>query len=149
MDVSESITYEITRTGNILRKLVAKRLREAGVDLSPEESVLMNELWDRGELTLSELAQCSIKDPSTLSRQVDGLVRKGYVDRRESSVDRRNQIVSVSEKGRALQRSCIKAGLHLLDSTLIELSDRDRKTVLRTLNAIRSNALEELCSGKS
>ena len=145
MDISESITYEITKTGNILRKLVTKRLKEAGVNMSPEESVLMNALWNKGELTLTELGEWSVKEPSTLSRQVDGLVKKGYVDRRESSTDRRNQIVSVSKRGQAIRKEFIAAELHLLDEAMITLSNHDRQKVLLAIKAVRNNALAEIC----
>ena len=148
MDTSDSITYEITKTGNILRKLVMKRLQAIGVDLSPEESVLMNRLWDKSEMALSELAEWSVKEPSTLSRQVDGLVRKGYINRRESSLDRRSQLVSVSDKGWEIRNQFLKAELHLIDGALVSLSERDRKTVLRSLKLIRENALDEICRAK-
>lgn len=149
MDISQSICYEITKAGNILRKLVMRRLQAAGVNMSPEESVLMNALWDHGELTLTELAEQSVKEHSTLSRQVDGLVRKGYVNRRESSIDRRNQIVSVSEEGHAIRAKFAKAELHLLDEALVTISERDRRIVLRALKLIRRNSLDEICNGKS
>ena len=67
MDIADSLTYHITKTGNILRQVTAKRIKSAGINLTPEESVLMNQLWDRDNQTLGELGQWSVKDSSTLT----------------------------------------------------------------------------------
>lgn len=148
MDVSNSITYEITRTGNLLRELTKKRLRSLGVDMSPEEAVLMNQLWDSGDMALSELARWSVKEPSTLSRQVDSLVKKGYVTRRESPTDRRSQILSVSEKGMSVRKQFIKAELHLLDETLLKVSPEYRRIALAAIKKIRAAVMAELSEGR-
>lgn len=123
-----------------------KRLRGAGINMSPEEAVLMNQLWDKGEQTLSELADWSVKDSSTLSRQIGGLVRKGYVNRRESTVDRRNQVISISEQGHAIREQFLQAKLHLIDDALTMMSDSDYEVALRVIKVIRDNALAELCT---
>ena len=73
MDPSKSITYNITRTGNLLRQVTARRIKEAGIDITPEESVLMNQLWERDNQSITELGAWSVKEASTLTRQIDAL----------------------------------------------------------------------------
>lgn len=144
MDISKSITYHVTRTGNILRRLTAKRIRDAGIDVTPEESVLLNQLWDRDKQGVSELAQWSVKEPSTLTRQIDGLVRKGYLKRQHGTADRRSVEVSLTAKGRALEAKFERTGIRELDTDLLGgLGERPDK-ILKILNSLSETALREL-----
>jgi len=143
MDISESLTYHITKTGNILRQLTAKRLKEAGIDLTPEEAVLMNQLWDKSPQTVSELGAWSVKDPSTVTRQIDGLVKKGYLQRNHGESDRRKVFVSLTTAGRKLEKDFQKTGISNLDQDLAHFSKKDLYNMLDSLMKIRSNALQE------
>lgn len=144
MDITDSLTYHITKTGNILRQVTAKRIKNAGIDLTPEESVLMNQLWDRDNQTLGELGQWSVKDSSTLTRQVDGLVKKGYVERVHGTEDRRNVFVRLSRKGKQLKTAFKKTGVSNLDRDMITHSSDDVRKALALLIEVREQALKEL-----
>lgn len=144
MDISKSLTYHITKTGNLLRQLTAQRIKNAGINLTPEESTLMNQLWDKDNQTLSELGQWSIKDSSTLTRQIDGLVKKGYVERIHGTEDRRNVFVKLSPEGKKLRAAFKKTRVPELDGDMVELSDKEIEQALLMLQSIRERALKEL-----
>lgn len=144
MDISNSLTYHITKTGNILRQLSAKRLKEAGIDITPEESVLMNQLWDKQPQTISELGQWSVKDQSTVSRQIESLEKKGYVKRFHDQQDRRHVQVSLSSDGVALKSRFIQTGIPEMDNTLTEADIDTLQSALLLLRNIKEKALKEL-----
>lgn len=144
MDLSESITYHITKTGNVLRQLTARRIRDAGIDLTPEESVLMNQLWESDNRNISELNLWSVKEPSTMTRQIDHLVSKGYVTRSHGVEDRRTVYVKLTAQGRKLKKTFEKTRVSCLDSDLIDISPRDAEKLLALLIATRVKAQEEL-----
>ncbi len=65
-------------------------------DLSITQLNAIKILWDRGEMTMSELAdQLSVSPPSA-SVLVDRLVEKGILCREHSTTDRRKVVVRVS-----------------------------------------------------
>ncbi|MBN7795736.1 MarR family winged helix-turn-helix transcriptional regulator [Parahaliea mediterranea] len=144
MDISQSITYHITRTGNILRRLAAKKIRDAGLDVTPEESVFLNQLWDRDEQSLSELGRWSVKEPSTLTRQIDGLVKKGYVVREVNPVDRRSVFVRLTPAGKALKKRFEHTGIRQLDRDLAHALGGNPEKLLRELLDICQTAEREL-----
>lgn len=144
MDITDSVTYHITKTGNLLRQLSAKRIKEVGLNLTPEEAVLMNQLWDKKEQTLSDLGQWSIKDASTLTRQIDSLEKKGYVLRRHSTDDRRKVFVDLTESGKQLQKTFIRTRIPQMDNEVAELSSEDLAVFLKVVRQIKENAVKEL-----
>ena len=146
MDARKSVTYHITKTGNLLRQLVAKRLRDAAIDLTPEESALMNQLWDNDQQTISELGKWSIKDPSTLTRQIDGLVKKGFVERIHGTSDRRNVFVKLTASGKRLKQPFDRAGIRQFDAQLANLSAEEIEATISLLVDMQQRAISELQS---
>ena len=144
MDISTSLTYHITKTGNVLRQLSAKRIKAAGIDLTPEESVLMNQLWDRDNQTMTELNLWSVKEASTLSRQIDSLVKKHYVERHHGTVDRRTVFVRLTPVGKKLQSQFKKTMIPNLDRDVANIPQKDAEKLLKILIDVRENALAEL-----
>jgi DNA-binding MarR family transcriptional regulator len=145
MDLSNSITYHITKCGNILHKLTAKKIKDAGLDITPEESVLLNQLWDKDNQTLTELGQWSVKGPSTVTRQIDGLVKKGYVERVHSDEDRRKIHARLSKEGKKLKTKFNKSLVSALDASLQDVTPQELEDTLRVILKIREQSLSELC----
>lgn len=62
--------------------------------------------------TMGEMAECMKVRAPTVSRMVDTLVERGYVDRRPDSADRRKVWLGLTPQGRALagtMESCFRA----------------------------------------
>lgn len=84
--------------------------KEVGLSLSseteccgvtPAQCHLLLEVERRGRTRLTELAPVLVLDKSTLSRTVDGLVRAGLLGRETDPENRKQQILSLTEKGKA------------------------------------------------
>jgi DNA-binding MarR family transcriptional regulator len=58
------------------------------------------EIGNRGEISLVDLADAMGLDASTMSRNIQGLVMIGLVDRRASDKDRRYVSIRLTEQGR-------------------------------------------------
>lgn len=144
MDISDSVTYHVTKTGNLLRQLAAQRIKNAGLDITPEESVLLNQLWESDNQTVSELGQWSVKEPSTLTRQIDALVKKGYVERLNGTKDRRKVYVKLSRRGKALEKAFAAAGVRELDTDLVQIPDAQMQQFLKVLLEIKAQTLDEI-----
>jgi len=82
------------------RRLVAER--DPGNDLSIGQMAVLGALGAKGELTVGELAAHERVQPPSMTRTVGCLVDGRYVQRRSSDADRRQVIVAITEKGRAV-----------------------------------------------
>ena len=66
---------------------------------------LLLEVELRGQSSVTELAAALELDKSTLSRTVDGLVQAGLLDRTTDPTSRRQQVIRLTEKGKATAAS--------------------------------------------
>jgi DNA-binding MarR family transcriptional regulator len=81
---------------------------------------LLLEVELRGQTSITELASVLELDKSTLSRSVDGLCRAGLLDRETDPSSRRQQVISLTARGKAKTESinglCDRFYTRLIDS---------------------------------
>lgn len=88
----------------ILPTLDAELAREMGLNLSQYEVLLWLNDAEGNCLRMSELAAKVVLSPSGLTRAVDQLERRGFVERRVSDSDRRAYLATLTELGKAQLR---------------------------------------------
>lgn len=102
-------------------------------DVSVTQCHALDALVRRGPLTLNELAAELYLDKSTASRVVDGLERKGYVERRTHPEDRRALLLEATATGRALQARIERDVLDEEKTLLQEFDPEVRQAMARLI----------------
>ncbi len=90
----------------------------------------------RGEVGMGTLAQASLQDAATMTAIVDGLVRRNWVVRRRSALDRRRVAVRLTPRGRALLRAVPRRLDLRWRRALRRLSPVEQATLLRLLEQL-------------
>ena len=73
------------------------------LDLTYTQYITMMVLWECKQLTVKELGNRLYLDSGTLTPLLKKLEEKGLVDRRRSTADERNLIVSITSAGEAMR----------------------------------------------
>lgn len=102
-------------------------LGELGLAFTQMKALFL--LSERGELSVTEIADQLAMSPPAMSRSVDGLVQRGYVARSESANDRRSRLVTLLPAGReVLDRVNAARGAALVEFAS-ELPDAERSAL--------------------
>ena len=64
-----------------------------------------------------------------MSRAIDGLYERGFVDRQEDPLDRRMKRLSLTEAGRAITSSLNETRLATMQEFLVSLSDEEAQAL--------------------
>ncbi|MGH7634397.1 MAG: MarR family winged helix-turn-helix transcriptional regulator [Gemmatimonadaceae bacterium] len=102
LDEIEAALTQLTRNPRI-RGIHRILNAEAGVELDRPTNVALAMLED-GPLRISDLADACGVDTSTMSRLIERLSARGFVERSADPQDRRAALIEASEGGRAVQR---------------------------------------------
>jgi MarR family 2-MHQ and catechol resistance regulon transcriptional repressor len=102
--------------------------------LSVAQCYSLDAIGTQGQVTLNELAEALYIAPSTASRTVDELVRKGLAERRQDPADRRAVRLTLSPQGQALFEALRQ---HLLQRQLAILQQIDPASRRDVLTALR------------
>ncbi|MBR5610445.1 MAG: MarR family transcriptional regulator [Bacteroidales bacterium] len=139
MLLSKKIAVELNLAGCKMKQYIAAMLKYSKVDLTPEQFLLIDLLWNNGPLSQHELTMLLQKDKNSVTKLVDALERKGYVLREQNPEDRRSNTVFLTRKAEALKDDAKTKGVYILERMLTGISDDELKIFLDTLGKLCSN----------
>ena len=139
MLLSKEITVAIHLAGCKVKKYMSIMLRKQGVPLTPEQFMLIDLLWNQGEMSQQELADQLHKDKNSVTKLVDAIERKGFVVRRQNMSDRRSNTLVLTEKAESLKADAKQKGIDILDQMLEGISEEEIRIFLTTLRKLNMN----------
>src|SRR5579862_1250526 len=119
-----------------LSRLGRERARAAGADLTPQQAESLQLLAERGVISTSELALMLGIDPSTASRNLAGLERRGYIVRRRGAEDARQTDVRLTSRGKRTAEAVCSGWTAAYASLLDSLPRIERQRVADALDAL-------------
>lgn len=135
-DLDQFLPYLINRAGVRLAVNFARDIADTGVAL--QEWRVLAVLAATGEQRLSDLADLTSIDLSTLSRLVTRMARQGLVARLNGNADRRERRIALTARGRDRTRAIIPTARRYERLALTGFSaaqERELKQLLRRVYA--------------
>jgi DNA-binding MarR family transcriptional regulator len=139
MLLSKEIAVELNLTGCKLKQYLAAKLRKNDVPLTPEQFMLIDLLWNQGEMTQQQLADQLQKDKNSVTKLVDAIEKKGFVVRKQDPHDRRANTLVLTEKANELKPGAKQKGISILDQILEGISEDELRSFLSTLRKLNAN----------
>lgn len=132
-------TIQIRRFRRTLRqfeRLNAQQLKNCCTEVTFAQCLVLLEVDEAGQPSMGGLAATLRLDNSTLSRSIEGLVRKGMVERHRNDTDRRTVRIALTATGkkvcRAIHRDNDACVLRLFDN----IPQSRHKTVIRNFETL-------------
>src|SRR3954454_14577153 len=114
---------------------VARERARAG-DVTPQQAETLQLIAEKGAVSTSTLATLLGIDPSTASRNLSGLEKKGFIARQKGSDDGRQTDVRLTPRGRRIAQT-VGSGASSAFGSLLDKGPRgDRPRVIDALEAI-------------
>lgn len=110
---------------NKMHAQVTHQMAKQGMDKSA--FILLLTLAGLGECRSSGLAEAVFSDPSTVSRQVAGLVKDGLVERRADPADGRASVLAVTQAGHELLIERRRMRIEAFEAVFADWSDEELK----------------------
>ncbi|MBR1514035.1 MAG: MarR family transcriptional regulator [Bacteroidales bacterium] len=122
-----------------LKKYLAEVFKKNGVNLTGEQYLVMDTLWNEGTLTQQAIAFIIQKDKNSVTQFIDNLEKKGLVTRSVSKDDRRVNNIVVTEEGMALKDSTKQLAIETMEKAIKGISDEDLLTFVAVLKKVCAN----------
>lgn len=137
--VDNAIGFWIHRVYQATRNEMFRRFREHGEEVTPEQWAVLIRLWERDGRTQSDLSDATFRDRPTMSRIVDGMEERGFVQRRIDKDDGRIRLIHLTKKGRELERELVPVVRALVGEMVEGIDDRALVTTRTTLRKMFEN----------
>jgi len=129
---------------NRFKMTVSDAFVQGGYDLTPEQYLLMDTLWDEGTLTQQQIANIMLKDKNSVVKLIDGLEEKKLVKRVCNPKDRRQNLIKVTSKGGAMRDGVTALALEAVQQITDGISEEEIKTFIEVLHKMARNMDESL-----
>ncbi len=96
-----------------------------------------------------DIAKYCYMSAPTISAELSDMEREGLISRQHSDVDGRTMLVSITDKGRALNEKIRNAFMRSEDIMFSDIANSDRESVSDLLLLMRSNILEYIEKNES
>ena len=122
-----------------LKKHLAEVFKKNGVNLTAEQYLVMDTLWNEGTLTQQAIAFIIQKDKNSVTQFIDNLEKKGLVTRSVAKGDRRVNNIVVTEEGMALKDSTKQLAIETMNKAMKDIPEEDVQTFVTVLKKICGN----------
>ena len=122
-----------------LKKHIAAVFKSKGINLTAEQFLVMDALWNQGEMTQQSIAYIIQKDKNSVTQFIDNLEKKGLVLRSVDSSDRRVNNIKLSKAGMAMKDNTKKVAIAALNDILEGIPEEDLKAFVKVLNTACNN----------
>lgn len=122
-----------------LRSLTYKEFLQHGLELTPEQWVVLVQLWEKDGQSQSALGERTLRDKPTMSRILDTMAKSGLIARQADEADARTKLVKLTRTGKSLQAKLVPVAKQLVRRLESGISESDLETTHRTLSRMLEN----------
>ncbi|MCF4239273.1 MarR family transcriptional regulator [Acinetobacter baumannii] len=134
LKIENQLCFLIYSTNLALNQLYRKLLTPLGITYP--QYLVMLVLWEKDEITVSEIGSKLFLESSTLTPILKKLEALQLLNRTRSKEDERQVIITLSEKGKKLKEQAVNIPKHILEASSCDtatlLGLKDQLTQLRT-----------------
>jgi DNA-binding MarR family transcriptional regulator len=134
---------------NLIETEVRRRLRDQFDGTLPRFDLMAQLEKVPGGMTLSDLSKRMMVSNGNLTGLVERLVASGHLDRRTSETDRRAQVISLTDVGRAEFRAMAAEHEGWIAALFAGLSKTDQEDLMRLLAKAKLSARHAVAGERS
>lgn len=110
-----------------------------GYDLTPEQFLVLDTLWGDGVLSQQELADILKKDKNSVTKLIDALERKRFVERIPDKIDRRLNLIHITELAKSMKDNITDIALDCTNQIIKDIPEEDLNVFVSVLNKMAEN----------
>lgn len=132
-------------TGTLLRCFSSQTFKEKNFELTPDQYVLLSLLLENEEIIYQrQLSEITFKDRANISRIIEILHQKGFIEKVPDSHGRKIYKLVVTEKGKKTKDEILNTDTKLRQIITNNLSEEELAITFNTLEKINANIRDKV-----
>ena len=119
--------FYISQIKQLQDRIFERMLSENGIEISGGQGRILFVLWKKDHLTISEISEQTSLAKNTVSVVVDGMVRKGIVERETNPSNRRQTIISLTDYAQSMREQYETVSRQMNQLLYQGFSEREQK----------------------
>lgn len=134
---------EIAVNVNILNSRIKKcffdKLQENGINITPEQFLVLDILWDKQPMSQQNIADLIQKDKNSVTKIIDSLEKKNLVKRIVDKNDRRINQIELTEEAIALEKITTKVAVDFMNDAVKGIDSQDLDSFVNVMRQLKNN----------
>lgn len=139
IDFENSIGPWLGRTVKLLDYHLQESFKNAGLDLTKEQMIVLKKLHDQNGLNQNELAFLTLRDKSSLTRLLSKMENKLYIKRVKSKEDKRIKNVYITKEGKTVFEKVKPLMKNMITTIESRISTEEKNQIISILKKIQTN----------
>lgn len=137
--LEDNIFYTLEKSVKSYRQFVQRNLDKAGYDITLDQWLILKTINDDPGSTQQQIAKKVFKDIASVTRIVELLVKKGFLEREFLPTDRRRQQLIVTKSAKSLLQNVHGISMSNRNSALSGIDSAAIENLQSTLQSIIKN----------
>ena len=129
------------------KQYLNKIFTKHGFNLTPEQFLVMDTLWDEGVLSQQQIADILVKDKNSVTKLIDALEKKDLVYRLTDDQDRRLNKIHLTEHAKSIKDEITEVAINSTNSIIRDIPKEELIAFIKVLNKMSENILYDDQSG--
>ena len=122
-----------------VKQVISDVFRKGGFQLSPEQFLVLDTLWDEGVLTQQQIADITMRDKNSIVKLIDGLESRKLVRRVSNPKDRRQNLIKVTAESLKIKEKVNELALESVSGIIGDIPEEEMRAFVRTLAKMQKN----------
>ena len=134
---------EIAVYVNILNSRIKKcffdKLQENGINITPEQFLVLDILWKEQSLSQQNIADIIQKDKNSVTKIIDSLEKKNLVRRVVDKNDRRINKIELTDEGSALEKVTTEVAINFMNDAIKDIDKQELDIFVNVMRKLKNN----------
>ena len=139
MVLEKQILMFLNIAHNSVKQCMSEVFQKGGFNLTPEQFLVMDTLWDEGVLTQQQIADITMRDKNSIVKLIDGLENRTLVRRVSNPKDRRQNLIEVTPYSRKIKDKVTELSLESVATIVGDIPREDLESFVKTLARMEKN----------
>ena len=139
MMLIKEIAVYVNILNSRIKKCFIDRLQQNGINVTPEQYLVLDILWEKQSLSQQNIADIIQKDKNSVTKIIDSLEKKNLVNRVEDKKDRRINKIELTQEGHALEKITTKVAIDFMNDTVKDIEDQDLDKLVEVMRKLKDN----------
>jgi DNA-binding MarR family transcriptional regulator len=139
MVLSKQVGVYLNQGHCLFKQFIYKSFLSNGFDLTPEQFLVMDTLWDEGVLNQQQIADYIQKDKNSVTKLLDGLEKRGLVVRTAVGTDRRSKNIVLTKQAEEMKAKAVDVALQAVNQICSGITHKEITIFINVLERMIKN----------
>ena len=139
MMLIKEIAVYVNILNSRIKKYFIDKLQENKIDITPEQFLVLDILWEKQSLSQQNIADIIQKDKNSVTKIIDSLEKKQLARRVMDQRDRRVNKIELTEKAIVLEEKVTKVAIEFMNDAINGIDKQDLDIFVNVMRQIKDN----------